>query len=99
MQHTHEILEKIKTYQTIILHRHMNPDPDAIGSQVGLKEIIQTNFPDKKVLATGLMNQLLLGWLAWILSRMRTMQVPWSLSAILPTPLASMTNATQVAIF
>ncbi len=25
--------------------------------------------------------------------------VPWSLSAILPTPLASMTNATQVAIF
>ena len=43
MQHTHEILEKIQTYQTIILHRHMNPDPDAIGSQVGLKEIIQTN--------------------------------------------------------
>lgn len=63
MQHTYEILEKIKTYQTIILHRHMNPDPDAIGSQVGLKEIIQTNFPDKKVLATGF-NEPTLAWMA-----------------------------------
>ena len=47
------ILEKIKAYDTIIIHRHQRPDPDAIGSQVGLKEILKTNFPDKKVLATG----------------------------------------------
>ena len=53
MQITQDILEKINHYDTIILHRHTNPDPDAIGSQVGLKEIIQTNFPDKRVLATG----------------------------------------------
>ncbi|MGT2647751.1 DHH family phosphoesterase [Streptococcus uberis] len=47
------ILEKIKHYQTIIIQRHQNPDPDAIGSQLGLKELIQTHFPDKKVLACG----------------------------------------------
>ncbi|MGT2638037.1 DHH family phosphoesterase [Streptococcus ratti] len=48
-----QILEKIKTYDTIIIHRHMKPDPDALGSQVGLKEIIKTNFPQKTVKATG----------------------------------------------
>ena len=40
------ILEKIKEYDTIIIHRHMKPDPDALGSQAGLKEIILANFPD-----------------------------------------------------
>ena len=33
----HQILAKIKEYDTIIIHRHMKPDPDALGSQVGLK--------------------------------------------------------------
>ncbi|HEL0548333.1 TPA: bifunctional oligoribonuclease/PAP phosphatase NrnA [Streptococcus equi subsp. zooepidemicus] len=47
------ILEHIKHYQTIIIHRHQTPDPDALGSQAGLKEIIRHNFPDKKVLITG----------------------------------------------
>ena len=57
------ILEKIKAYDTIIIHRHQRPDPDAIGSQVGLKEILKTNFPDKKVLATGI-NEPTLSWIA-----------------------------------
>ena len=57
------ILEKIKAYDTIIIHRHQRPDPDAIGSQVGLKEILKTNFPDKKVLATGV-NEPTLSWIA-----------------------------------
>lgn len=47
------IFEKIKEYNKIIIHRHVNPDPDAIGSQVGLAEIIKYNFPDKSVLTTG----------------------------------------------
>lgn len=42
------ILDKIKAHQTIIIHRHQNPDPDALGSQAGLKEIIAQNFPDKR---------------------------------------------------
>lgn len=46
-------LDLIKTYDTIIIHRHSNPDGDAIGSQVGLKHIILANFPDKKVYIVG----------------------------------------------
>lgn len=48
-----KILTKIKEYDTIIIHRHVRPDPDAIGSQVGLKKIIQASFPNKKVYAVG----------------------------------------------
>ncbi|VTS33614.1 DHHA1 domain protein [Streptococcus porcinus] len=48
-----QILDEIIKSETIIIHRHQNPDPDAIGSQVGLKELILANFPDKRVLATG----------------------------------------------
>ncbi len=46
-------LELIKKYETIIIHRHTNPDGDAIGSQVGLKHLIRDNFPSKTVLAVG----------------------------------------------
>ncbi|MCR5457977.1 MAG: bifunctional oligoribonuclease/PAP phosphatase NrnA [Clostridiales bacterium] len=46
-------LELIKKYDTIIIHRHINPDGDAIGSQVGLKFLILENFPDKKVYIVG----------------------------------------------
>src|SRR5699024_10372034 len=48
-----EILTKIKEYETIIIHRHVRPDPDAIGSQVGLRKIIQETYPNKFVYAVG----------------------------------------------
>ncbi|NSL51284.1 DHH family phosphoesterase [Calidifontibacillus erzurumensis] len=48
-----EILEIIKQYDTIIIHRHVRPDPDAIGSQGGLAEILKASFPDKKVYVVG----------------------------------------------
>lgn len=48
-----KILEKIKEYDKIIIHRHVRPDGDCIGSQMGLKELIKHNFPNKKVLCTG----------------------------------------------
>lgn len=57
------ILAKIKAYDTIIIHRHMKPDPDALGSQVGLKEVITSNFPQKTVKVTGY-NEPTLSWLA-----------------------------------
>lgn len=46
-------LEAIEKYDTIIIHRHTNPDGDAIGSQKGLKEIITLNYPKKKVYMVG----------------------------------------------
>jgi len=48
-----EILTEIKKYQTIIIHRHVNPDGDAYGSSVGLKKWIQLNYPDKEVYVVG----------------------------------------------
>ncbi|MCM1533244.1 MAG: bifunctional oligoribonuclease/PAP phosphatase NrnA [Corallococcus sp.] len=46
-------LRLIKKYDKIIIHRHSNPDGDAIGSQVGLRELIKANFPDKKTYIVG----------------------------------------------
>ena len=48
-----ELLNEIKNHQTIIIHRHKNPDGDAMGSQIGLKCIIQENFPEKTVYMVG----------------------------------------------
>ena len=31
-----QILELIRSYPRIIIHRHKNPDGDALGSQMGL---------------------------------------------------------------
>lgn len=47
------ILEEIVQADTIIIHRHVNADPDAIGSQCGLAEIIMASFPEKKVKTAG----------------------------------------------
>ena len=45
--------ELIEEYDTIIIHRHSNPDGDAIGSQIGLKAIIELNYPEKDVYVVG----------------------------------------------
>lgn len=47
------ILEKIKSHDVIIIHRHFNPDGDAMGSQIGLKLLLKENFPEKTVFAVG----------------------------------------------
>ena len=43
----------IEKFDTIIIHRHSNPDGDALGSQIGLREIIRENYPDKTVYIVG----------------------------------------------
>ena len=47
------ILEKIRKYDRIIIHRHSNPDGDALGSQIGLKNIILDSFEGKEVFVVG----------------------------------------------
>lgn len=48
-----QILKQIKKYDNIVIARHIGGDPDAFGSASGLKEIILTNFPNKKVYVVG----------------------------------------------
>ncbi len=48
-----KIFNEIKKYDKIVLARHVGPDPDALGSTLGLKAIIEATFPDKKVYAVG----------------------------------------------
>ena len=48
-----DILKQIKKYQNIVIARHIGADPDALGSQFALKELIKTNFKDKNVYAVG----------------------------------------------
>lgn len=48
-----KILEEIKNHETIIIHRHKNPDGDAIGSQTGLYLLLSENFPQKQIYRVG----------------------------------------------
>lgn len=48
-----QILDVIKQYNTIIIHRHVRPDPDALGSQGGLAEILRATFPEKDIHTVG----------------------------------------------
>lgn len=48
-----KIYNQIKKYDTIVIARHIGPDPDALGSSIGLRDAIRETFPDKKVYAVG----------------------------------------------
>jgi bifunctional oligoribonuclease and PAP phosphatase NrnA len=48
-----KIYQKIKAYDTIVIARHIGPDPDAVSSQIALRDTIKATFPHKKVYAVG----------------------------------------------
>ena len=45
-----DILKKIESYETIIIIRHIRPDGDAVGSTLGLREILRLTYPEKRIL-------------------------------------------------
>ena len=48
-----KVIAAIREYNRIIIHRHKNPDGDALGSQLGLCGILKANFPQKEILCVG----------------------------------------------
>ncbi len=43
------VLDKIKAYDRIMIFRHKRPDGDAVGSTLGLRDILRLSFPDKEI--------------------------------------------------
>lgn len=52
-----KISELISIHKNIVIHRHSNPDGDALGSQFGLAELIKLNFKNKNVFIVGDKNE------------------------------------------
>ncbi len=48
-----KIYREIKKCDEIVLARHIGPDPDAIASQMALRDSIRLTFPHKKVYSVG----------------------------------------------
>lgn len=48
-----KIFKIIKDYDHIVIARHIGPDPDAIASQIALRDSIKMTFPNKEVYAVG----------------------------------------------
>ena len=48
-----KIFKLIKKYDEIVLARHIGPDPDAVASQIALRDSIKLTFPNKRVYAVG----------------------------------------------
>lgn len=47
------VLDLIRSHDTVIIHRHKNPDGDALGAQTGLALLLREAFPEKRVLTVG----------------------------------------------
>ena len=43
------IKSDIEAADTILIHRHVRPDPDALGSQLGLQRILRNVYPEKNI--------------------------------------------------
>lgn len=48
-----KLFDKIKEYNTIIIHRHTRPDLDALGSQLGLALTLKDAYPSKEIYVVG----------------------------------------------
>lgn len=48
-----KIIKIIKEYENIVIARHIGPDPDAIASQIALRDSIKIAYPNKNVYAIG----------------------------------------------
>ena len=48
-----ELIKRIKEFDTIVIVRHIGVDPDALCSQLALRDSIKLTYPNKQVFAIG----------------------------------------------
>lgn len=48
-----QIAKKIKEYKEIVIARHIGPDPDALASEIALRDSIKLTYPKKNIYAVG----------------------------------------------
>ena len=48
-----KILKEIEKYSNIVIARHIGVDPDAMASEIALRDTIKLNYPEKNVYAVG----------------------------------------------
>ena len=48
-----EMITEIEKADSIVILRHRKPDPDALGSQIGLSKLIKGSYPEKAVYVIG----------------------------------------------
>ena len=48
-----ELLKLVEKHDSVVIFGHPFPDGDCYGSQIGLREVLRLNFPNKKVYAVG----------------------------------------------
>lgn len=47
------IAKRIKEHKSIVIARHIGPDPDAVAGQIALRDAIKLRYPSKNVYAVG----------------------------------------------
>ena len=47
------LFSELETAEKIVITTHFKPDGDAMGSQIGMKQLLMENFPEKTVYAVG----------------------------------------------
>lgn len=47
------IYKQIKKYNNIVIARHIGPDPDAVGAELALRDILKEKFVNKNIYAVG----------------------------------------------
>ncbi len=85
-----KILELIQQYDTIMIHRHSNPDGDALGSQIGLYHMIADTYPQKRVLKVGDMNARYAFMEGSVMDEVKDEDYPGALAIILDTSAKSL---------
>ncbi|CAM3350368.1 DHH family phosphoesterase [Nosocomiicoccus ampullae] len=47
------VFKQIEAAESIVILRHIRPDPDALGSQLSLKQYLKNKYPEKEIRALG----------------------------------------------